>query len=58
MLPGRYYLPQHPVYYRQLEIFQSLFPSPFLDLEKEFIGQDGEYIRIFSVNQDRVNAAC
>jgi hypothetical protein len=57
-LPGRMYDSQQIWFYGQLRIFQSMFHSPFFELEREFIGESNENIRIFSVNKDRVNAAC
>ena len=56
-LPERYYTPEHGIVYRQLDAFQS-FSSPFLQLEKEFVGQYQEYLRIYSVNKSNVSTAC
>jgi hypothetical protein len=58
-IAGRYYPPfLRDVYYNQLDLFQSISPSPLFDLETEYFGEDGEHLRIFSVKPIKVNQAC
>ena len=57
-LPGRFYTDEQRIYYRQLDAFQSFAHSPFFELENEFIGENKEHIRIFSIDKSSVNAAC
>jgi hypothetical protein len=58
-IPGRYYSPfLRDVYYYHLELFQSISPSPFFEIESEYFGEDGEHLRIFSVKPSIVNEVC
>jgi hypothetical protein len=58
-IPGKWYSPHKgDVYYKQLSLFQDFAHSPFFDLKAEFIRQEGEHIRIFSVMNEDVNRAC
>jgi hypothetical protein len=57
MLPERFYSQEHIAYINHLSAFQS-FSSPFLELKEEFLGENQEHLRIFSVNKHNVNRAC
>jgi hypothetical protein len=57
-LPGRFYTPEQIDADRQLEVFQTVDSSRFLVLEEEYMGKNKEHIRIFSVDNDNVNASC
>jgi hypothetical protein len=57
MLPERFYSVEQIAYINHLSAFQS-FSSPFLELKEEFIGENQEHLRIFSVNKHNVNRAC
>ena len=56
-LPGRFYPLEQSSYIKQLDIFQSFAPSPFLELEQELIGENQEHMRIFSVDKDSVKGS-
>jgi hypothetical protein len=59
MIQGRWYSPEKgDIYYEQLKRFQSFDYSPFFELEAEFFGENGEHLRIYSINGENLNQSC
>ena len=58
-ISGRWYNPaKSDDYYRELSNFPSGHQSDLFDLDAEFIGKDGEHLRIFSIKSANVDRLC
>ena len=58
-IPGRWYSEYSgEAYHKSLSFFQRLNSSPFLFLEKEFFGEEGEVLRIYAINHNNLKHEC